>query len=308
MTPSGLRTAAIVLLFRDGFSIDDLVEIFALDSANIQEHVRRSMFKLPTLEPVVTQLLPPAATPRNNAVTDKPRNSRNLKKVLGKTKKTSGKLKCGKHPDATEFDAKGRCRICMREYAVAYWKKKRGPKVKAARPPKVGDPGVAAGQKRCTKCKAVKPVDEFDNRGRGKRPDCKQCRHDEKGLPGKPERRARKIPRQQDVNRPSNPRDAQPVLDVGQDLDFNPDDVDEPEIEAEPDIPEATAAKSTDFVYSKPTRCPKCSAPGIRLRKRRDARDMDYWLHVNGNGAAPCMLKISNYRIPVDGKFQQVSE
>jgi hypothetical protein len=215
--------------------------------------------------------------------------------------------RCATHPDNRDFDERGRCRICCREYASEYWRKKRKAKLAADRQPKVVDPGVGAGEQRCTKCKQVKRIDEFDRRGRGHRPDCKQCRHDEKGT-GKPigKRRARKIPRQNEANRPSRDVESTPHIHDEDDEDPDPEDLDlmdeDVEVDEEEEAPKPVEA--VDFVYSKPTRCSKCGMDFIRLQRKRDANlEVDHWLHVR-RGQQPCTLKISHYKIPVDARYQ----
>lgn len=305
--PSSLRTAAIVLLFKDGFSIDDLVEIFSLDALNVQEHVRRAMFKTP-IEPGTKPVQNPVqkALPAASA---RPKSNRSVASA-------SGQRSCPKHLDATEFDKHGRCRICLREYAADWWKKNGKKKAAAVS----GQPD----RKRCSRCKEEKDIDSFDRRGRGRRPDCKQCRHDEKET-GKPMGKARapRVMRQNDLNRPA--QDVESTRHLPEDeegtemLDESgptPEDlasVEDTDIEeaAEPEelVAVAPAASAgTEFVFSKLCKCPKCSAPSIRLRRRRNAdMKVDYWLHVKGNGSSPCMLKISHYNIKDDVKFRSAA-
>lgn len=99
---------------------------------------------------------------------------------------------------------------------------------------------------------------------------------------------------QSEVNRPS----AIP----NEDFDDDPADIDEPEVSEAPVEP--ATAPATDFVYSKPTKCPKCSMGNVRLRRRKDADlSKDMWLHTKSDGSASCQIKIAHYKIPVDSKY-----
>ncbi len=111
--PNGsIRTAAIMLLFRDGFHVDDLAEIFTLSNFNIEEHLRLAMFN-GHVNPV-TQ--PGSAAPSLSESTAPKKNRRQPKA------KTSASNSCEKHPNG-ETGSKGRCKACSREYAKNYYLK-----------------------------------------------------------------------------------------------------------------------------------------------------------------------------------------
>lgn len=106
--------------------------------------------------------------------------------------------------------------------------------------------------------------------------------------------------KQNEVNRPTQSVEL-PIDNV--------DDIDEIDAELDEDLNETPvevpAAAAGEFVYSKPFTCPKCGASNVRLRRKADA-DLakDYWLHVQPSGAAPCMLKIINYKIKDDRGYR----
>ena len=63
------------------------------------------------------------------------------------------------------------------------------------------------------------------------------------------------------------------------------------------ELPPAPAARQ--FIWSKPTRCPKCSET-TRLRRLADADPAkDAWIHPGPN----CTIKIAHYKIKDDPKF-----
>ena len=69
----------------------------------------------------------------------------------------------------------------------------------------------------------------------------------------------------------------------------------------------ATLPSDSEFVYSKRLTCPKCSAPGVRLRRlRRADLKKDCWLHVRTEAEQPCVLKIAHYTIKDDPGYQEV--
>ena len=108
----------------------------------------------------VLKALPHEETPAPQAListaeTEAPAAPRRHGKVLktakagrrgGRKAKTAGNH-CDKHPDATEFDPKGRCRQCMRDYAREWAKKRkagkatstRGRRPAAKQPPPIDD-------------------------------------------------------------------------------------------------------------------------------------------------------------------------
>ncbi len=68
--------------------------------------------------------------------------------------------------------------------------------------------------------------------------------------------------------------------------------------------PQSKNVNEGGFIWSKPTRCPKCSAHPIRVR-RLAAADLkkDCWLHVR-DGQQPCILKIAFYQIKDDPAYR----
>lgn len=226
--PSGLKTTAIALLFKDGFSIENLVEVFSLSPDNIEEHVRRAMFNGNGHRPPIQEA--PAAEPKKV----KARKAGNALPISPPSKPAAkqdrpaaaGNKGCEKHPDS-EVDKRGRCRQCSRDYQAEHWKKKQA----------------------------------------------------EKAAAGKTVRKYR--PRQL------------PELPIEESFDADDEDDDAKETP----VTTPSAKPDTDFVYSKPFKCPKCGETG-RLRRRAEADpDKDYWLHIHPNGGAPCMLKMANYQI-----------
>lgn len=111
-----MRTAAISLLFKDGFSIADLVEVFSLSSLNVEEHIRRAMFnghaKLPPVDPVTIPAL------------DAP-------KKKGKPEQNSKRPEqnsCTKHP-GSKLARNGECDKCKKARVAKEWydRKKKQP-------------------------------------------------------------------------------------------------------------------------------------------------------------------------------------
>jgi hypothetical protein len=121
--PNGsIRTAAIMLLFRDGFHVEDLAEIFTLSPFNIEEHLRLAMFN--------GQAAPAArvisAVPSSKeGVPSAPKKNQRQPKA-----KRSLTRSCEKHP-AAEFGAKGQCKACAREYAKDWYQKQQQKKRKS---------------------------------------------------------------------------------------------------------------------------------------------------------------------------------
>jgi hypothetical protein len=64
----------------------------------------------------------------------------------------------------------------------------------------------------------------------------------------------------------------------------------------------ATASPAADsYVYSHPSKCPKCNTTPTRFKRRANADiQKDYWI-CEANG---CQLKISHYNIRVDTKYR----
>lgn len=99
-TPPSMRTAAISLLFKDGFSISDLVEVFSLSSLNVEEHIRRVMFnghaKLPPVDPVTA---PASSAPKTKG------------KKPEQNSKRPEQNSCTKHP-GSKLARNGECKKC----------------------------------------------------------------------------------------------------------------------------------------------------------------------------------------------------
>jgi hypothetical protein len=160
------------------------------------------------------------------------RKPKKVVRVRGRGRRAFGEApSCAKHPNATEFDKKGKCRQCIRDYQNEYQRKKREAKNGASTPQE----------------------------------------------PAKRERR----PAQR--------------LDLTDDVIINEDELDDDD---EGDAPRRLTDRQ--FVWSKPTRCPKCGEMA-RLRRLADA-DLakDMWIHPGPN----CTVKIAHYKIKDDLKYQ----
>lgn len=106
---------------------------------------------------------------------------------------------------------------------------------------------------------------------------------------------------QADANRPIS---ASEMLELPENEELEADpDFDDVESTRQAPVERATAP-ATDFVYSKPTKCPKCSMGNVRLRRRKDADlSKDMWLHTKSDGSPSCQIKIAHYKIVVDSKY-----
>lgn len=106
--PSGMRTTAIALLFKDGFSVQDLVEIFSLSSQNIEEHVRRAMLNGHAKMPPVEAALP--VMPRPSKRAEKP--------------EAAELNSCSKHPGAKQ-NRRGECKKCAIAKQQKEWRERK---------------------------------------------------------------------------------------------------------------------------------------------------------------------------------------
>lgn len=153
--PNSIKTTAIALLFKDGFSIEDLADIFTpLRPFDIEEHVRRAMFNgqrsvvKPTdmLDIALTDKPPKKAKP---VAATPPALRRPLHKFFVESGVAASKPKAGKssrrkvcsHVDP-ERDKHGTCKLCKKEYMQAYWAKRKSPKKQTLKQNEVNRPSL----------------------------------------------------------------------------------------------------------------------------------------------------------------------
>ncbi len=284
--PNGsIRTAAIMLLFRDGFHVDDLAEIFTLSNFNIEEHLRLAMFN--------GHVNPVAHSPGEEGESPAPKKARAVRKSIGQKVTVSLSKEPVKPPKRTGecelhagqgVTARGECRGCLREYQKDW----------AARRKQTATERTAS-PKRQRRQRSPLASDQNSEPEKSK------------SVPTKSRRSPKPRLTQADVNRsPVTPQAETEELPARQ----NELDNDRPgEMEdvfrkiatrssAEAAPPEA--ADTQGKTYSHLIHCPKCGQRH-RFWKRANADDSrDHWISMACNNS----LKISHYQIKTDRNYR----
>lgn len=126
--PTGTRIDAIAILFKAGFSIENMAEAFAIPSVLIEAELRQSMIRSPQYPTSTTALKSLVAA---GLTEDKPttvaqflKRKKYKRSEISSAPTVSGGGRCDKHPDA-EFNKRGQCKICKRAYMRDWWKNRK---------------------------------------------------------------------------------------------------------------------------------------------------------------------------------------
>lgn len=183
-------------------------------------------------------------------------------------------IQCEKHQDNQEFNKHGRCRPCLRESANASYDRDK--------------PEKRLKEKKCAKCKELKPAAKFKMGWKKPKRVCVDCEMEVPAI-------ETAVPNENDV----------PIVVVLADPAVRSENEAVEQLTA-PTAPQPEPVSEREFVYSRPVKCPKCGAEHVRLRRLKDA-DLakDCWLHVHDDkNERPCTIKIAHYIIKQDSAYQ----